>query len=59
MYAYIVTICAAIVVVVIQTLVRYMGDRDYYWKYEWMMEAVWVVLFTVLLFWVMYVMKPD
>jgi len=45
--------------VILQIIIKFMGDRDYFWKVLWFMDTVWLFLFTAFIIWIMYLMRPT
>ncbi len=38
---------------------KFSGERDVAWRYEWIFESMWFSLFTLFLFAILIIMRPN
>jgi hypothetical protein len=49
----------SVLVMFLEIWVKFSGERDILWKYEWLVESSWFSIFSLFLFAIMVLMKPN
>lgn len=47
------------ITVVLEIYIKFSGERDEMWRYEWLMESSWYIIFSLFLFAVLILMRPN
>lgn len=45
--------------VVLEIYLKFSGERDIMWRYEWISEASWFAVFSMFVFAIMILMRPN
>ena len=53
------TYAIAFISVLLEIFYKFTGDRDIFWRYEWAIESCWFSIFSLFLFAVMILMRPN
>ena len=43
----------------LDVIVKIALDRDKYWKLEWIFQAIWFILYSVFLAWIVFLIRPN
>lgn len=55
----VVTYLIAFAGLVAEIMFKFSGERDFAWRYEWVLETLWFTVFSCFLFAVMLLMRPN
>jgi len=58
-YSLAIVLGIAVFFVGVEIVAKFMMDRDYMWQYLWLLDAIWIMIFSAFLFWVMLIMRPN
>jgi hypothetical protein len=49
----------SVIAVIVELIIKFSGERDELWEYEWILESSWYTIFSLFIVAVMILMRPN